>query len=329
MTAPATPLNILLAVEEAAGLQLLQALAKSGHRIVGVLASATGTASGGPSVRQAAERLGLATWPADFVRHADFAEAIRAARVDVLLNAHSLHIACPEVLEAPRFGAFNLHPGPLPGYAGLNAPSWAIFNGESEHAVTVHRMAPRVDAGPVAFSHRFPVADTDSALSVYVKCTKFGVPLMLRVAETLAADPAALPAVALPEAGRRVYGRRPPNDGWIDWSWPAARVANLLRACDFGPFPCPWGTPKATLGGRTVAPLKARRTGTPAAAAAGTVVGVDGGGARVACGDEELLVERLAVDGRRAAAADLLAPGDRLSGAPPAPADRPLSSQAA
>ncbi|WP_029007663.1 methionyl-tRNA formyltransferase [Azospirillum halopraeferens] len=326
MTAPAKPLSILLAGEEAAGLQLLQALAKTGHRIVGVLASPDGTPSGGPGVWQAAQRLGLATWPADFVRRPEFAEAIRAAGVDLLLNAHSLHIICPEVLDAPRLGAFNLHPGPLPRYAGLNAPSWAIVNGETEHAVTVHRMVPRVDAGPVAYTHRFPIAPGDSALNLYVKCTRYGVPLMLRVAETLATDPASLPAVPPGDAGRRVYGRRPPDDGWVDWSGPAARIAALVRACDFGPFPSPWGTARASLASRVLALIRVRTTGRPAGAPPGSVVWVDGSGARVACGDEELLIEKLSVDGRRMAAADRLAPGDLLSGKP---ADLTLPSQAA
>ena len=73
---------------------------------------------------------------------------MREQGVDLLLNVHSLYlIARRTVVAAPRIGSFNLHPGPLPEYAGLNTPSWAIYNGEREHGVTVHWMEPGVDTG--------------------------------------------------------------------------------------------------------------------------------------------------------------------------------------
>ena len=56
-----------------------------------------------------------------------------------------------DVLEAPRIGSFNLHPGPLPEYAGLNAPSWAIYHGEQEHRVTLHWLDAGIDTGPIAY----------------------------------------------------------------------------------------------------------------------------------------------------------------------------------
>lgn len=307
------PLTLLVAAEEAAGLQLLQALAKTPHRIAAVLAS--GRAAAGTSVRQAAEAAGLRVLPAERVRDPAFAETIRAEGVDLMLNAHSLHIVCPAVLEAPRFGAWNLHPGPLPRYAGLNAPSWAIFRGESRHAVTVHRMAAEIDAGPIAYEAPFPIGSEDAALHLYVKCTRLGVPLMLRLVEAFAADPAGPPLRPMLPMGRQVFGRKPPNGGRVDWDWPAETVAAFVRACDFGPFPSPWGAPLALLDGQEVGlsrtrPGRGGRTG----AVPGTVLAVDGIVADIACGDGSVLVSQLVIDGRRQPAGDVLSPGRRLAG---------------
>ena len=36
-----------------------------------------------------------------------------------------------EVLRLPRRMAINFHDGPLPRYAGLNTPVWALLNGET------------------------------------------------------------------------------------------------------------------------------------------------------------------------------------------------------
>ncbi len=138
-------LTVLLAAEEAAGARVLDLVAKSPHRLTGVCTSS-------PAVEALSAEAGVPVHDAARVTEAGFAEQ---AGVDLLLNVHSLHIVHPAVLAAPRLGAFNLHPGPLPEYAGLSVPSWAIYNGERSHGVTVHRMEADVDAGDVAFAERF------------------------------------------------------------------------------------------------------------------------------------------------------------------------------
>ena len=56
----------------------------------------------------------------------------------------------PKVVEAIR----GLPPdayAAYPEYAGLNAPSWAIYNGEPAHGVTLHWMEAAIDTGPIAW----------------------------------------------------------------------------------------------------------------------------------------------------------------------------------
>ncbi len=53
-------------------------------------------------------------------------------------NRPDLRIAQPGLLDqfaenGVEVGAINFHDGPLPRYAGLNTPAWAIINGEAEH----------------------------------------------------------------------------------------------------------------------------------------------------------------------------------------------------
>ena len=141
-----TGLRIALAAEESAGLQTLLALAQAGHSIVALFTSDPNSAIG----RAAAGR-DLELLPAKAVKKAATAQRLRDLEVDVLFNVHSLYIVCPEVLTAPRLGAFNLHPGPLPEYAGLNCISWAIYEGASEYGVTLHEMVPTLDAGDTIF----------------------------------------------------------------------------------------------------------------------------------------------------------------------------------
>jgi methionyl-tRNA formyltransferase len=159
----------LLVAEESAGIQVLRALAASPHRVVAAM-TAPPTRGGGATVGGVAETLGVPVLPSERVRDAETADWIRAEGVDLLLNVHSLYLIVGEVVAAPRIGSFNLHPGPLPEYAGLNTPSWAIYNGEPRHGVTVHWMEPEVDTGPIAYSATFDLSESDTGLSVSARC---------------------------------------------------------------------------------------------------------------------------------------------------------------
>jgi methionyl-tRNA formyltransferase len=303
---------VLLVGAESAAVQVLQGLAGSEHEVVAVLAEAQ--ESSGSALARVAGGLGLPVLEARSVREPALATWIAAREVDLLLNVHSLSIVHDEVTRAPRIGSFNLHPGPLPAYAGLNVVTWAIARGELTHGVTLHWMNAGIDTGAVAYSETFPIAEEDTGLTVFTKCVRQGVPLVRRLLEAAARDPRSIPAER--QVGERTVYRRKdvPHDGRIDWSRPAREVHDLLRACDFGPFPSPCGHPVARLDGREMAFVGASLTHQRCAAAPGTVGQPRDGAATVATADEWLAVRRLVVEGRPAPACDLLPPGARLAG---------------
>ena len=275
-------MRIALFCGEAAGARVLEALAKSGHELTHVLA-----AESSPAWPLAA-KLGLHPQPARRVREPSFAAELGAAGVELILNVHSLYIVPPEVLRAAPLGGYNLHPGPLPRYAGLNAPSWAIYNGEARHGVTVHRMEPGIDTGPIAFQEDFSIADNDTGLSVALRCAQKGVELVKRLVEALARDPAGIVLTKQDEKHRRYFGKEVPQGGRIDWNAPARRIYDFVRACDYAPFASPWGTPVARLEGTDVKVPKVALTGERCDAAPGTLRDAT----LVATADEWLLLRR-------------------------------------
>lgn len=302
------PLRLVVAAEEAAGVQVIRRLVAlpEAPEIVAVLTTPPAGSARRPLVHEAAEQLRLRSWPAELVRRTELGDELRDAEVDLLVNVHSLYVVHPAVLEAPRIGSFNLHPGPLPQYAGLNAPSWAIFDGEPTHAATVHWMDAGVDTGPIAYSAAFEITAGDTGLSVAGKCVRIGVPLLMRLVEQAAIDPAGIPRVEQESGLHCYFGAAPPNCGRIDWTGSAAEVERFVRASDYAPFPSPWGHPQAELFDRDVGVAKASLTGIPAGAAPGDLVEVTNKGALVAAADELVLVERLWLDGRYQRVADLV-----------------------
>ncbi|MGH3996013.1 MAG: methionyl-tRNA formyltransferase, partial [Pseudonocardiaceae bacterium] len=246
------------------------------------------------------------------VRDRMFSAELRRQRVDVLLNVHSLYLIDAEVLAAPGIGSFNLHPGPLPEYAGLNVPSWAIYHGETSHGVTLHWMAPRVDAGPIAFSASFPLTPTDTGLSVLAKCVQHGMPLLSELLTVLTHDSSGIPVAEQDLARRRYFGKEVPHGGWVPWTLPAKQVVDFVRACDYGPWPSPWGLPRTLISGTEIAILRAFLTGEEAVVPPGTVGAPDGDGIRVAAADEWIVIRRLRIGGRSAAPAAVFSAGDAL-----------------
>lgn len=301
--------NVLLVAEESAGIQVLRRVAESGHRLVAVM-TAPQTRGGGATVAGVAEGLGVTVLPSERVRDPGLADWIRGEDVDLLLNVHSLFVAHGDVVGAPAIGSFNLHPGPLPAYAGLNAPSWAIYNREPRHAVTVHWMEPGIDTGAIAYESSFDLTEDDTGLSVSVRCVREGLPLIGRLLEE--AEAGSIPKEEQDLSGRRYFGREAPQGGKVEWGRPAEEVVAFVRACDYFPFPSPWGHPAARLEGAELSILKAERTGEPAAEDPGRVGAVEQGGAAVAAADEWVSVKRVSLEGEAEDAGAVLKTGQRL-----------------
>jgi len=305
-------LNILLVGGESAGIQTLKAVARTDHHLVAVMASPAKKAIV-MTLWDTAKKLGYPVWPAELVKDPNFASKIRSEKIDLLLNIYSLFIIKDEVLNAPSLGSFNMHPGPLPRYAGFNPVSWALYNGENVHGVTLHKMVPKIDAGPIVYQSLFSLEETDSALTLTAKCVKEGILLILRLLEAASHGLQAIPLDSQDLTNREYFNAKVPQKGCVIWSLSAREVFNFVRACDFFPFQSPWGHPRTMKGNLEIAVAKASLTGCQADSLPGTVGQVGDSGIYVACHDEWLLVRKLLVDGQYLEAAAMLKPGDQLS----------------
>ena len=239
-------MRIAFVGEEAAGARAVARVVASDHQLVCAL---TDSAPVGGSVAAIATGAAALVLPARRVREVALADELRALGVDVLLNVHSLAIVRAEVLAAPPVGAFNLHPGPLPEYAGLNVPSWAVLHRRDRHGVTLHRMEPGIDTGDVVSHSEFDLVPRDTGLTVSTRCAQHGMELVDDLLARLHDDPGGLPRTPQDLAARVYYGREVPQEGWISWSSSTADVDAFVRAFDYRPFRSPWGSARTLVPG--------------------------------------------------------------------------------
>jgi folate-dependent phosphoribosylglycinamide formyltransferase PurN len=83
------------------------------------------------------------------INDADTEAMIRDWAPDMIVSARFSLIFKANIERIPPLGIFNVHPGALPGYAGLYAPLRGVLNKEQQLGCTLHRVDEGIDTGEV------------------------------------------------------------------------------------------------------------------------------------------------------------------------------------
>ena len=193
--------------------------------------------------------------------------------VDYLFSIANLYYLPKALIEFPRLGAINFHDGPLPRYAGLNTPNWALINQEKTHGITWHVMTDEVDAGDILKQRIIDVADNETAFTLNAKCYDAAFQCFEELVSELAAGTETRRAQDF--SSRVLYTRdqRPSSACVIDWDQPADEIGALVRALDFGTYQNILGSTKIVV--NDVAYIVSKVEVVEGDGASGTIVSVD------------------------------------------------------
>jgi methionyl-tRNA formyltransferase len=163
---------------------------------------------------------------ADGMRGEPLLEQVKHWRPDAFLVAGWFHMI-PKAWRdvAPAYG---LHASLLPDYSGGAPLVWAMINGEPETGITLFQLGDGVDDGPILGQARTSIVPSDTIATLYARIEQLGVDLITEHLPSLAKGDAVL--VAQDESRRRVVPQRSPEDGLIDWTNPADRIHDFIRA---------------------------------------------------------------------------------------------------
>jgi folate-dependent phosphoribosylglycinamide formyltransferase PurN len=103
---------------------------------------------GGP-LAAAARARGIAPVVIDDINGAAARAVLQAARPDLVVTCHFDQILAPEAIALAPLGGVNLHPSLLPAHRGPMPCFWSAAEGGARFGVSIHRLAPRIDAGAV------------------------------------------------------------------------------------------------------------------------------------------------------------------------------------
>jgi methionyl-tRNA formyltransferase len=160
-------------------------------------------------------------------------DQIRAWNPDVIVVAAFGQILKPEVLDLPAHGCLNMHGSLLPRWRGAAPITAAILHGDPETGITIMKMDPGLDTGPMISKRAIPIEAGDTTGSLLDKMAKLGAELLV---ETL---PAYLGGDLYPQSQDDSQATYAPllskSDGELDFSQSAAVLARKVRA--FNPWP--------------------------------------------------------------------------------------------
>jgi methionyl-tRNA formyltransferase len=268
------------ALERLAGVVNLVAVVTQPDRPAG-----RGQILGPPAVKVAVGRLGaaIAVLQPEKIRPPEFEERLRAFAPELFVVVAYGRILPQRLLDLPPLGPWNVHASLLPRWRGAAPIQWSIIAGDARTGISIMRMEAGLDTGPVAAVAETDIRADDTAGALSARLGRLGADLL---AETLPAIVAGRVTVTAQDPGG--VSLAPPlrkEDGHLDFTQAGAAVSARARGVD------PWPGAMALLDGQPVklfGPRLASSAAWPASSpevAPGTVVGIDGAGVAVVCGD--------------------------------------------
>ena len=155
-------------------------------------------------------------------------EWLKEFKADLILVMAYGHILKESFLDLSSFGCFNLHASILPSYRGASPIETAIAMGDKLTGVTLMKVFPKMDAGPILDVERVIIDKSDTGLYLRNKISLACVPLLERNISIFAEADKNL----IPQNEKMVsYCRKlTKEDGNLDFFSSASHLADRIRA---------------------------------------------------------------------------------------------------
>ncbi len=158
---------------------------------------------------------------------------------DIVLSLQNNMIFGKEWIDSfqDKLGIVNVHYAPLPKYAGFWPEMWAIWNGETEFAVSIHYVGSGIDTGPLIAQRSFNISESDTRKTLYDKSSRECLAMLLEQIPLILQEK--VPSIEQDQSKRTYFPKSLPNNGFLDLSWDEETQNRFIRAIAFPGFPGP------------------------------------------------------------------------------------------
>lgn len=237
------PLRLVMLGTGSFALATFRGLYETSHEIVGLVTQPDRTGRGHHRhvnpMKELAVKHGTTVFQPASVNTPDSLERLSEFKADLFVTAAYGQILSPELLEIPRLGAINVHASLLPRYRGAAPIQFAIINGETETGITIFRIEPKLDAGPVLGVVKTEIGPRETYGELQDRLAQLAVPLTQKVVDQLAEGTA---TESVQDAGLVTKAPRlKKSDGAVPWQKSSRLVDCHIRGVQ------PWPKPSTVL----------------------------------------------------------------------------------
>jgi methionyl-tRNA formyltransferase len=235
------PLRLIFMGTPEFAVPTLLELVAHGHEIVAVYTRPTRPANRGMKlqptpVEQEARKHGIPVFSPPTLKAWEALQQFREHHAHAAVVVAYGLILPKEILDAPKFGCFNLHASLLPRWRGAAPIERAIMAGESETGVMVMKMDAGLDTGDVALAARVQITDEITDGELRRDLAEVGAKLMVRALDDL--EHHKLRLVKQSEIGESYAAKIDKIETHIDWNRSARQVLRHIHA--LSPSPAAW-----------------------------------------------------------------------------------------
>ncbi len=210
----------------------LERLAESGCRVEAVVTRPDRPAGRGQKLRStpvktAAVSRGLSYFEPASVKSPELLAEMDKLNPDFVVVAAYGGILPGPLLRLPRRGCLGVHPSLLPLYRGANPIRWALLQGETRTGVTIFELAEGIDTGRIILQQALEIRPEDDFGSLRARLAETGAELLVAALQLFASGKVIFSAQEGPATDAPMFSR---ENEKIDWSLPAGKVNNWIRA---------------------------------------------------------------------------------------------------
>ncbi len=112
-------------------------------------------------------------------------ELLHKLEPDIIVSAYFNQIIKEPVIELPKVGILNIHPGWLPAYRGAMAYFWVLKNGSEKAGVSIHWIDKGIDTGKLVARRQIKISKGMTQQKVLIFTAVTGSLLLQRIARLL------------------------------------------------------------------------------------------------------------------------------------------------
>ena len=183
-----------------------------------------------PPVKLVALEEGLPVLQPEKPRGPEFIAQLRSLAPDVSVVVAYGHILSKEVIDLPKLGTLNIHASLLPEYRGAAPIQAAIRDGLEWTGVSIMRMEPKLDAGPVILQLGTTVNADETYGELALRLSELGAAALIEALTLM--DLGAAKETPQDDALASYAGKIDRDSTRVDWNKDAVTISRLIRAYD-------------------------------------------------------------------------------------------------